>query len=79
MFNTMMNTLHSHLVGVLGDDGGVERERPGVAAAELLAGRRRRRGRLPVPRLRQVAVHHAPANRKRDSLIFCSSRVGDYP
>ena len=62
--------MSSNLVGVLGDDGGVECERPGVAAAELLAGRGRRRGRFPVPRLRQVAVHHASANRKWEPLIL---------
>ena len=48
----------THLVGVLGDDGGVEREGPG-AAVELLAGGGRGRGGLAVPRLRHVAVHQA--------------------
>ena len=51
----------TNLIGVLGDDGGIESEGP-RAAAELLAGRGRGGGGLPVSRLRHVAVHETSGN-----------------
>ena len=60
----------TNLIGVLGDDGGIESEGP-RAAAELLAGRGRGGGGLPVSRLRHVAVHQTSGNSSTISLYSC--------
>ena len=78
----------TNLIGVLGDDGGIESEGP-RAAAELLAGRGRGGGGLPVSRLCHVAVHETSGNQINlmvksvdcylSYLSTCAARSGGAP
>ena len=61
----------TNLIGVLGDDGGVEREGP-RAAVELLAGGGRSGGGLSMSRLRRVAIHETSDSREICLMLCCN-------